>query len=469
MLSMLAVVYATHEELPENRAGLFRAFVSILLEREHLLEQKNQLLTGLQGLAWAMQEQQNEQDDKVQTTLSRTDALKHVNEDVLSGAARANLLDAGDDVRFSHQLLQEYFAALIMKQKLEAGKLDASRLWPAKQIWKPSGWEEAAILLAGLYEPDCTPVLRWLLPVHPEMLARCIQHSGVSYQDAIVAEMRQNWQETWLDCDKWPEPAARASIARAFGILGLDKRKGVGLDLNGLPDIDWVKIPGGSVTLEDDAGIFSVEAFHLARYPVTNAQFQVFIDDPEGYSNPRWWKALDQDPGVSTAPQWSEPNHPRETVSWYEAMAYCAWLSERLGKDIRLPAEWQWQQAACSGRPDYAYPWGKKYQAGFANINETYQNAGPHYLARTTAVGLYPQGHSAQGVSDLCGNVWEWCLNGYKGPTNTQPSGYFRRVVRGSSWVDGRGLARASYRYDNAFPDLRDNDIGFRVCCVSPI
>ncbi len=124
--------------------------------------------------------------------------------------------------------------------------------------------------------------------------------------------------------------------------------------------------------MEDNAGTFPVEPFYLARYPVTNAQFQCFIDDPEGYANPRWWAELDAKPGTPAMPRWDEPNHPRETVSWFEAMAFCAWLSERLGYAIQLPTEWQWQQAACSGQAGFNYPWGPDYQTGYANINETW-------------------------------------------------------------------------------------------------
>jgi formylglycine-generating enzyme required for sulfatase activity len=72
-----------------------------------------------------------------------------------------------------------------------------------------------------------------------------------------------------------------------------------------------------------------------------------------------------------------------------------------------------------------------------------------------------------QGVSDLSGNVWEWCLNAYDEPANTQVSGAFRRVVRGGSWIFSQGDARAANRL-NGDPGVRTSLIGFRVCCVSP-
>ncbi|ASF47991.1 NACHT domain-containing protein [Methylovulum psychrotolerans] len=135
MLSMLIVVYSGQEALPENRSALFADFVDILLTREQLADQRTRLLSGLKGLAWAMQQQNPAADWAVQTTLPRSLALTHVDGQTLTQAARANLLDTGDDIRFSHQLLQEYFTALTMADKLANQQLPIHSLWPAGQFW----------------------------------------------------------------------------------------------------------------------------------------------------------------------------------------------------------------------------------------------------------------------------------------------------------------------------------------------
>jgi formylglycine-generating enzyme required for sulfatase activity len=141
----------------------------------------------------------------------------------------------------------------------------------------------------------------------------------------------------------------RDTVGRHLAVLG-DPRPGVGVREDGTPDIDWVAIPGGEVELEQGAGKAQVESFHMSRYLVTNAQFQAFVDAHDGYGKSDWWEGVPEDANVSPAkPRWPEPNRPRETVSWYEAVAFCRWISARLGVEVRLPTEYEWQQAATSG------------------------------------------------------------------------------------------------------------------------
>jgi formylglycine-generating enzyme required for sulfatase activity len=148
-------------------------------------------------------------------------------------------------------------------------------------------------------------------------------------------------------------------------------------------------------------------------------------------------------------------------VSWYDAVAYCRWLSAKLGFDIRLPTEWEWQQAATGGEPVNEYPWGAGWDVERAN---TYESR----LGRTTAVGMYPHGASPVGALDMSGNVWEWCLNLYENPDVIDLSNSSGRVVRGGSWGNAPLSARACSR--NGFdPLFRYDDFGFRVCCSSPI
>jgi formylglycine-generating enzyme required for sulfatase activity len=261
-------------------------------------------------------------------------------------------------------------------------------------------------------------------------------------------------------------PTRRLEIGDELASLG-DPRVGVGLSDDGLPEIDWIEIPGGVFLYGDEREQRELPTFHMARYPVTNAQYQAFID-AGGYSDKRWWEGLAESFENPEEAKWKEPNRPRERVSWSEAMAFCRWLSDRLGYAIRLPTEWEWEKAA-RGTDGRMYPWGEGYRTGYANVKETGDKAvSTYYLEQTTAVGLYPQGASPYGVEDMVGNVWEWCLNEVDNPERIEPSGNKARVLcGGSSFFISVNAYASSRRWLN--PDDRDHFIGFRVVCSSPI
>ena len=117
----------------------------------------------------------------------------------------------------------------------------------------------------------------------------------------------------------------------------------------------------------------------------------------------------------------------------------------------------EWHQAATGGNPENEYPWGAWTDAK-ANTSES-------RLGRTTAVGGYPGGASPQGVLDLAGNVWAWCLIDYARPGETRPT--LRGVVRGGSWLHTRRRALRLPR--RLHPGLRYLNRGFRVVRGAPI
>ncbi|MBK6652692.1 MAG: formylglycine-generating enzyme family protein [Zoogloea sp.] len=213
--------------------------------------------------------------------------------------------------------------------------------------------------------------------------------------------------------------------------------------------------------------------FRIARYPVTHRQFQAFID-AGGYGQDEWWAGLAERPEAIPA-QWSEPNAPRETVSWYEATAFCRWLDVQFktagllpeGWRVSLPTEEQWERAG-RGTDGRKYPWEGEFRSGLANIDETLGDVGPCNLGRTSPVGIYPDGQAPSGALDMAGNVWEWCRNEYEQPERCGDVGDSSRVVRGGSWVSLSGSCRAAFR-DWFSPGLRNFNLGFRVCCAPPI
>ncbi|MEA3212834.1 MAG: hypothetical protein QOE70_5891 [Chthoniobacter sp.] len=210
---------------------------------------------------------------------------------------------------------------------------------------------------------------------------------------------------------------------------------------------------------EQPISLVTQGCFYMARFPVTNAQYEAF--DPV-HRNKR-------------AP-WADDKHPVVYVSSRDAESYCRWLSSKEGRKYRLPTEAEWEYAA-RGQEGRTFPWGQRLDAGcYANFADQRTNfvwrdpAIDDGFAETAPVGSYPKGASPFGIEDLAGNVFEWCLDcfeAYKGRDRTNPrgtTGGLKRNYRGGSWKSRAGSLRASARAYN-LPDYSSNDVGFRVVC----
>ena len=187
---------------------------------------------------------------------------------------------------------------------------------------------------------------------------------------------------------------------------------------------------------DDERPVHAVQlsGFSMQRHEVTNAEYLRFNPNhkfPAG-----------------------EERHPVTTVSWYEAVAYAAWLGGT------LPTEAQWEYAA-RGTGGRSYPWGDdppNDQRAIFRVEET------------EPVGSRPAGRTSEGLDDMAGNVWEWCrdwVGAYPDTSTVDPPGPVRslaraRVVRGGSFFDIAYLLRAAIRHWKS-PDDRDISVGFRV------
>ncbi|CAG1011805.1 Serine/threonine-protein kinase PknH [Anaerolineae bacterium] len=520
MLGVMGDIYQERGQIPSSRGKLFEEFVETLLEREESLSAQrgenfpphDDIIVYLVELSRALQERRT-------TTLPYAEALGIAGggdgeaQRLLIAAQSASILsDDGASYKFAHQLLQEYFAAKILLEAMEAdekaGSHARARALFGETWWDAGVWRETTVILGELLgEGAVGPnrVTRWLAPATPEVALEVITRNAggltvaeveTETQTALVngAQAKAEYDfttHTWGEVN--PDPHGRASAWRALGKLRADKRPGV-LDFN----ISWYKVPAGVFQMGGDpeVGYGAWEGaripldydYWIAPYQVTYAQYAQFVAD-DGYTDKfrdcwtdaGWkWKGDKTSPGVYwNDPQWHILNHPVVGVTWYEAYAFTRWLNKRglvtlptaqPGYEVRLPTEAEWEKAA--RYPDgRKFPWGDEYLSGYANINETSGNVGPHYLQRTTAVGIYPQGkHDQIGAFDLSGNVWEWCLSKwakpYQHPEDNAPEGDSSRCLRGGSWYLHQGVARAAWRrYDVG---LRYFTFGFRVV-VAPV
>lgn len=227
---------------------------------------------------------------------------------------------------------------------------------------------------------------------------------------------------------------------------------------------DLIDIPAGKVTLlndwdsnenvylkKDQPQTFDVPAFSIAKYPVTNAQFAKFIE-AGGYDNDKWWtdggwkrRKIENwtQPRYWDDDKWNEADYPVVGVSWYESLAFCNWLGDKVSENISLPTEQQWQRAA-QGDDNRTYPWGNDWNRTKCNNNvET-------GIGKTTSVMHYEgEGNSPFDVVDMAGNVWEWCLTEYHYMDNNINSKEFK-ALRGGSWYFN---APANFRCLRRFRD----------------
>jgi hypothetical protein len=230
----------------------------------------------------------------------------------------------------------------------------------------------------------------------------------------------------------------------------------------------WCSVPEGSVTAEDTN--VKVAQFFIAKYPITNAEFRVFERAGDGYIIPTWWDySEDAQEWRRTEPISSstseDDHHPRTNVTWFEAVAFCRWLSFQLEREIRLPKEAEWQRAA-QGDDNRRYPWGNVFERNRCNT------AGLGFL-RTTSVtrfDLLPtdprSGLSPHGVADTIGNVEEWCLDNYQTRDISIGIRAEYRTLRGGSYYSA--FADVNSRRDEA-PHDRYDYIGFRICATNVV
>ncbi len=489
--------------LPNNRAQLFGQVIEDMLRAEARRqawtdETTRQIIAALEFAAPVLQASEQRTEMLFDDLLKAKDAPEGLIDHLKMGRDAGLITLTESAVRFNHQLYQEYFATQRLRDLLD----DYTRRHPDWQTgaalpprderlaelfpqwWNAGGWVVTVALLGELEgRTGIHRVVRWLASYTPEFAVNMVRdnNDGLTLNDlnetarqALVAGAQAQMIEA--------DPRGRAAAYRVLGLLEGDERRGIGTVIrNGvsLPDIEWVTIPAGEFIYQDQKKL-SLPAFAISRYPITYAQFQAFIDDDKtGFRDVRWWEGLTLPEGHNSAPAdqaFKYGNYPRERVSWYDAVAFCRWLSwwlgggyelEKIGEwVVRLPTEQEWEKAA-RGSTGWEYPYGDKFDAAKGNTWET-------GIGQTSAVGIFPEGdtsHWEKPISDLSGNVWEWCLTDYESPKlraeDENLCSGVSRVLRGGSWYDLQDDARAASRVNDR-PNVRDVSVGFRVVCRPP-
>lgn len=247
---------------------------------------------------------------------------------------------------------------------------------------------------------------------------------------------------------------------------------------------EWCYVPGGRTEIVQthkilengdyairlDERWFDVNPFFIGKFVITNAQFEVFAKDRNGYQNAKWWNYSPKSRewfkeyrklGWPKEPRESGDNLPRSGVSWFEAMAFCRWLSAKTKLKITLPTDVEWNHGVqTSGyymEQLSEYPWG---------------NARPNHEleAYLRAEKLLPVNFdtvkylNSYGVSYLMGYIWEYCRTDFK--TGLDSTNETVQVVK-------RKISMPEFGYLYSTDGFRSNgrisysDVynGFRIIC----
>ena len=376
----------------------------------------------------------------------------------------SNIRDRDTIYRFPHRTFQEYLAGhalvngdLLLEQETPDDERDlvarALRYVDTGAQWREALLLAAVRLVLNGSSRQVVELAQALLPDDPAAPLSAAQARRIMLAGELLAEvggklvagmgrhLAPTWDETrdhLLRLLPHPPsiplpplaPVERSRAALILARLG-DPRPGVCT-----LQPSWCEpIPAGEYLIGTQPDTFNknrriaphrvrLDEFRIARYPVTVWQFRRFWEDPQGYEHERWWPksgwAWKQSrhrtkPHLWDDPDWTADNQPVVHVSWYEAVAFCNWLTRRGKREgwlksdevIRLPSEAEWEVAAVwDKRKQEMRPW----QPPDGEIRQNVEEAG---IGRTAPVGLFPLGASPCGALDMAGNVWEWCGSAY--------------------------------------------------------
>ncbi|HLW03750.1 MAG TPA: SUMF1/EgtB/PvdO family nonheme iron enzyme [Ktedonobacterales bacterium] len=365
--------------------------------------------------------------------------------------------------------------------------------WLGRYDLVQEGYEQALERLATIEaEPERQRLLQAYLTAANAQPDRLLRHDLEARLAAIEQPTgREGWGQWQAIIERWPFRAGRRDVLHFtqsvqwtawVELASLEGNEAVDDYLGSLAPEGMVYIPAGRFLMgsaDDDPEASDSEhpqhelwlrGYYLDRFPVTNAQYQAFID-AGGYAERAYWTEAGWE--MKEQEGWQAHRYREDTqfngarqpvvgVSWYEAVAYASWAGKV------LPSEAEWEKAATwdpVAQRKRCYPWGDEWDedkcCNHMNSEE-----------KPVDVGTYKEDTSAYGIGDMAGNNWEWCSTlkwrpyPYKADDGRENMATDDgRISKGTSWDSSSSYARGTSR-EYMGEAARDNEQGFR--CLVP-
>ena len=475
MLMAMCILFPEGKRLPQDKAELYQKTIErMLFNRYGDANEAERVLHSLSVIAYGMHTGtglgETRPTPRAETTTDEIDQMltqyqeqskmtergfttvTNTREELLS---RSGLLLQKDrqSITFYHLSFQEYLAGRRLKELSGDQLFEKIQHYAHRPEWRATLGFAFGYACAGSPEKAMT-ILQYLLKTASvEQLAHLVLTADlveIIYRKnyVLAANLEQAFKALCLTAiEKEVDLPERFDLGRVLELVG-DPR--IEPDLRRFP-AGYLEIPAGTYPIGDENRPMKIKrSFWLSKYPVTNSQFRLFLEDG-GYHEPDWWspegwqwreKKGITEPLLWRHGRWNGENQPVVGVSWYEAQAFCRWA----GGD--LPNEQEWK-AAVWGNRENKYSWGDQWENDICNSREA-------KLGIISPVGLFPRSRCPEsGLEDMIGNVWEWCQDWSDQDQDA-------RVLRGGSFFSDEFVLSCVYR-DWLNPDVRDGSVGFRV------
>lgn len=519
MLTSMAVIHYNGKRLPEGRADLLEAVIQWLIHAKDRSSDSRRMPpkfteTMYREIALAMFDVNGVRKNRVGRGWATSKIAKHFDydEEKTREFLRREETETGilvrrgvGDLAFWHLSFQEYLAA-----KEIAGKTDNEETgwWSIlRKNLNKTEWREVICLVPACLNRLGSERVNLFLDRLSQQYSNADlsgKAKGVGLGGCILKDLQAYGYEprevpSWAKILKEIQPIFelsgieisledRYNAAVAYGIGGDARLRNF--------EETWVCLSGGlfymgtqasdkfgmnydpdSIEWESPVIEVNLSPFEIRMYPITVEEFKQFVLDGgyeesarEFWTEEGWqWQSNNN---IKTPLDWDRqkgfPNCPVSGILWYEAVAYCNWLTSKELRSIvyRLPSEAEWEFAARHGLSSgQRFPWGNHLTEGkLAEANWVGCN-----LCKKTPVGIFPRSNTLDGIVDMMGNVEEWCADSWSPDHNNYPKNGTARViptergcvVRGGSTIRASRLCRPTHR-SRCNKDSRYETIGFR-------